>query len=74
MKMTVKKTPDFDRTLGRRWPKALRTPQIDPHTLEEVGKQVAVRRERTRQIEANPLRELRQTGRSRNLEGSRERE
>jgi RNA polymerase primary sigma factor len=38
-------------------------------TLEEVGKQFAVTRERIRQIEAKALRKLRQTGRSRNLEG-----
>jgi hypothetical protein len=37
-------------------------------TLEEVGKQFAVTRERIRQIEAKALRKLRQTGRSRNLE------
>src|SRR5216683_2762062 len=37
--------------------------------LEEVGKQFAVTRERIRQIEAKALRKLRQTGRSRNLEG-----
>jgi RNA polymerase primary sigma factor len=43
-------------------------------TLEEVGKQFAVTRERIRQIEAKALRKLRQTGRSRNLEGSMERE
>ena len=38
-------------------------------TLEEVGKLFAVTRERIRQIEAKALRKLRQTGRSRNLEG-----
>jgi len=38
-------------------------------TLEEVGKVFAVTRERIRQIEAKALRKLRQTGRSRNLEG-----
>src|SRR6266849_142883 len=43
-------------------------------TLEEVGKLFAVTRERIRQIEAKALRKLRQTGRSRNLEGSMERE
>ena len=43
-------------------------------TLEEVGKQFAVTRERIRQIEAKALRKLRQTGRSRNLEGFQERE
>jgi RNA polymerase primary sigma factor len=43
-------------------------------TLEEVGKQFAVTRERIRQIEAKALRKLRQTGRSRNLEGFMERE
>jgi RNA polymerase primary sigma factor len=36
-------------------------------TLEEVGKQFAVTRERIRQIEAKALRKLRQTGRSRDL-------
>jgi RNA polymerase primary sigma factor len=35
------------------------------YTLEEVGKQFAVTRERIRQIEAKALRKLRQTGRSR---------
>jgi RNA polymerase primary sigma factor len=39
-----------------------------------VGKQFAVTRERIRQIEAKALRKLRQTGRSRNLEGFQERE
>ena len=43
-------------------------------TLEEVGKVFAVTRERIRQIEAKALRKLRQTGRSRKLEGFRERE
>ena len=43
-------------------------------TLEEVGKLFAVTRERIRQIEAKALRKLRQTGRSRDLEGFMERE
>jgi RNA polymerase primary sigma factor len=43
-------------------------------TLGEVGKLFAVTRERIRQIEAKALRKLRQTGRSRNLEGFMERE
>jgi RNA polymerase primary sigma factor len=43
-------------------------------TLEEVGKVFAVSRERIRQIEAKALRKLRQTGRSRKLEGFMERE
>jgi RNA polymerase primary sigma factor len=43
-------------------------------TLEEVGKVFTVSRERIRQIEAKALRKLRQTGRSRKLEGFRERE
>ena len=43
-------------------------------TLEEVGKQFAVTRERIRQIEAKALRKLRQTGRLRNLAGFTERE
>jgi RNA polymerase primary sigma factor len=38
-------------------------------TLEEVGKLFAVTRERIRQIEAKALRKLRQSGRSRKLEG-----
>ena len=42
-------------------------------TLEVVGKLFAVTRERIRQIEAKALRKLRQTGRSRNLEGFMER-
>ena len=43
-------------------------------TLEEVGKVFAVTRERIRQIEAKALRKLRQTGRSRKIEGFMERE
>jgi RNA polymerase primary sigma factor len=43
-------------------------------TLEEVGKVFAVTRERIRQIEAKAMRKLRQTGRSRKLEGFVERE
>jgi RNA polymerase primary sigma factor len=43
-------------------------------TLEEVGKVFAVTRERIRQIEAKALRKLRQSRRSRNLEGFIERE
>jgi RNA polymerase primary sigma factor len=43
-------------------------------TLEEVGKLFVVTRERIRQIEAKALRKLRQTGRSRKLEGFMERE
>jgi RNA polymerase primary sigma factor len=43
-------------------------------TLEEVGQLFAVTRERIRQIEAKALRKLRQTGRSRKLEGFVERE
>jgi RNA polymerase primary sigma factor len=43
--------------------------QKTDYTLEEVGKQFTVTRERIRQIEAKALRKLRQTGRSRNLEG-----
>ena len=38
--------------------------QKTDYTLEEVGKQFAVTRERIRQIEAKALRKLRQTGRS----------
>ena len=48
--------------------------QKTDYTLEEVGNQFAVTRERIRQIEAKALRKLRQTGRSRNLEGFQERE
>jgi len=48
--------------------------QKTDYTLEEVGKQFAVTRERIRQIEAKALRKLRQTGRSRTLEGFVERE
>ena len=36
--------------------------QKTDYTLEEVGKQFAVTRERIRQIEAKALRKLRQTG------------
>jgi RNA polymerase primary sigma factor len=43
-------------------------------TLEEVSKLFAVTRERIRQIEAKALSKLRQTGRSRKLEGFMERE
>jgi RNA polymerase primary sigma factor len=39
------------------------------YTLEEIGKQFAVTRERIRQIEATALQKLRHTGRSRKLEG-----
>ena len=48
--------------------------QKTDYKLEEVGKQFAVTRERIRQIEAKALRKLRQTGRSRTLEGFQERE
>ncbi len=48
--------------------------QKTDYTLEEVGKQFAVTRERIRQIEAKALRKLRQTGRSRTLEGLQEHE
>jgi RNA polymerase primary sigma factor len=48
--------------------------QKTDYTLEEVGKQFAVTRERIRQIEAKALRKLRQTGRSRALEGFTEHE
>ena len=48
--------------------------QKTDYTLEEVGKQFAVTRERIRQIEAKALRKLRQTGRSRTLEGFQEHE
>jgi len=43
-------------------------------TLDEVGKLFVVTRERIRQIEAKALRKLRQSARSRNLEGFMERE
>jgi RNA polymerase primary sigma factor len=43
-------------------------------TLEEVGQAFALTRERIRQIEAKAMRKLRQTGRSRKLEGFVERE
>ena len=48
--------------------------QKTDHTLEEVGKQFAVTRERIRQIEAKALCKLRHTARSRNLEAFQERE
>jgi RNA polymerase primary sigma factor len=48
--------------------------QKTDYTLEEVGKQFAVTRERIRQIEAKALRKLRQTGRSHSLESFTERE
>ena len=38
-----------------------------PHTLEEVGKEFNVTRERIRQIEAKALRKLRHPSRSRKL-------
>ena len=44
------------------------------YTLEEVGKQFAVTRERIRQIEARALQKLRHTGRARKLEGFMEHE
>ena len=40
-----------------------------PHTLEEVGKEFDVTRERIRQIESKALRKLRQSGKSAGLEG-----
>ena len=40
-----------------------------PRTLEEVGKQFSVTRERIRQIEAKALRKLRHPTRIRKLEG-----
>jgi len=48
--------------------------QKTDHTLEEVGKQFAVTRERIRQIEAKALHKLRQTWCSGNLAGFMERE
>ena len=39
------------------------------HTLEEVGKQFSVTRERIRQIEAKALRKLKHPSRSRKLRG-----
>jgi RNA polymerase primary sigma factor len=39
------------------------------HTLEEVGKQFDVTRERIRQIEAKALRKLRQASRAEHLRG-----
>jgi RNA polymerase primary sigma factor len=39
------------------------------HTLEEVGRQFGVTRERIRQIEAKALRKLRQPDRSSHLRG-----
>jgi RNA polymerase primary sigma factor len=44
------------------------------YTLEEVGNQFAVTRERIRQIEARALQKLRHTGRARKLEGFMEQE
>ena len=59
-------------TLTPREEQILRMPfgigQKTDYTLEEVGKQFAVTRERIRQIEAMALRKLRQTERSRKLE------
>ena len=40
-----------------------------PRTLEQVGVEIGVTRERIRQIEAKALRKLRQPGRMRKLEG-----
>jgi RNA polymerase primary sigma factor len=74
--------PAFENQLSRRVEDALEQilrmrfgiGQKTDYTLEEVGKQFAVTRERIRQIEAKALRKLRQTGRSRTLEGFMERE
>jgi RNA polymerase primary sigma factor len=62
-------TPREEQILRMRFGIGLKT-----GTLEEVGKVFAVTRERIRQIEAKALRKLRQTGRSRKLEGFMERE
>src|ERR1700688_2273057 len=57
-------TPREEQILRMRFGIAQKT----DYTLEEVGQQFAVTRERIRQIEAKALRKLRQTGRSGNLE------
>ena len=62
--------PREEQILRMRFGIALKT----EYTLEEVGKQFAVTRERIRQIEAKALRKLRQTTRSGNLERFMDRE
>jgi hypothetical protein len=68
-KMLATLTPREEQILRMRFGIGQKT----DYTLEEVGKQFAVTRERIRQIEAKAPRKLRQTGRSRNLEGFMER-
>ena len=56
-------TPREERVLRMRFGIGMNT----DHTLEEVGQQFSVTRERIRQIEAKALRKLKQPGRSRKL-------
>ncbi len=56
-------TPREDKVLRMRFGIEMNT----DHTLEQVGKQFGVTRERIRQIEAKALRKLRHSGRSEQL-------
>ena len=58
-------TPREDRVIRMRFGIGTQT----DHTLEEVGKQFNVTRERIRQIEAKALRKLRHPSRRQKLEG-----
>ena len=58
-------TPREERVLRMRFGIGMNT----DHTLEEVGQQFAVTRERIRQIEAKALRKLKHPSRSRKLRG-----
>jgi RNA polymerase primary sigma factor len=56
-------TPREERVLRMRFGIGMNT----DHTLEEVGQQISVTRERIRQIEANALRKLKHPSRSRKM-------
>ncbi len=64
-KVLASLTPREERVLRMRFGIGMNT----DHTLEEVGQQFAVTRERIRQIEAKALRKLRRPNRSKKLKG-----